>query len=156
MLLKRVIAQPFDSLSVVGKDIETWFKTELLTFYKNYGFDAQAIDAEIAKLQGARDEAHAARFEAAIRRFRIVPMLDEAIAMLGEMPLPPYIAGKRGTDEKDKADYQTIFAEKEGAVPRDGLGMLVEQAAESFQLWRGVRPPTGPVLADLRALLTQT
>jgi lambda family phage tail tape measure protein len=56
VLLKRVIAQPFDSLSVVGKDIETWFKTELLTFYKNYGFDAQAIDAEIVKLQAARDD----------------------------------------------------------------------------------------------------
>ncbi len=56
VLLKRVIAQPFDSLSVVGKDIETWFKTELLTFYKNYGFDARAIDAEIAKLQTARDD----------------------------------------------------------------------------------------------------
>ena len=56
VLAKRVIAQPFDSLSVVGKDIETWFKTELLTFYKNYGFDAKVIDAEIAKLQGARDD----------------------------------------------------------------------------------------------------
>ncbi|MCB5424394.1 tRNA preQ1(34) S-adenosylmethionine ribosyltransferase-isomerase QueA [Altererythrobacter sp. CC-YST694] len=34
----------------------------------------------------------------------------------GRMPLPPYIAGKRPTDEADRQDYQTIFAEKDGAV----------------------------------------
>lgn len=51
------------------------------------------------------------------------PALDEAIAAVGEMPLPPYIAGKRGTDEQDKADYQTVFAEKEGAVAAPTAGL---------------------------------
>ena len=34
----------------------------------------------------------------------------------GEMPLPPYIASKRGIDDKDREDYQTMFAQKDGAV----------------------------------------
>ncbi len=45
------------------------------------------------------------------------------------------------------------WARGHGASPRDGLGMLVEQAAESFALWRGVRPPAAQVLRELRALL---
>ena len=45
------------------------------------------------------------------------------------------------------------WAREHGAMPRDGLGMLVEQAAESFALWRGVRPPSGQVLAELRAVV---
>jgi shikimate dehydrogenase len=43
------------------------------------------------------------------------------------------------------------WARAHGAQARDGLGMLVEQAAEAFWVWRGVRPPTAPVLSALRA-----
>ena len=47
------------------------------------------------------------------------------------------------------------WAQQHGAVGRDGLGMLVEQAAASFALWRGVHPPSQQVLQALRAVLAQ-
>lgn len=51
------------------------------------------------------------------------PALDEAIASVGTMPLPPYIASKRPTDEQDTRDYQTIFSAKDGAVAAPTAGL---------------------------------
>jgi len=51
------------------------------------------------------------------------PALDDAIAAFGRMPLPPYIASKRGEDDKDADDYQTLFAEKPGAVAAPTAGL---------------------------------
>ncbi len=45
------------------------------------------------------------------------------------------------------------WASAHDAVARDGLGMLVEQAAQAFEIWRGVRPPAAQVLSELRALV---
>jgi len=51
------------------------------------------------------------------------PDLDAAIAERGEMPLPPYIAAKRGEDAQDRADYQTVYAEEEGSVAAPTAGL---------------------------------
>lgn len=60
------------------------------------------------------------------------PDLDQAIHAVGSMPLPPYIAAKRAADERDRADYQTIFAREEGAVaaPTAGLHFTPETFAK--------------------------
>ena len=47
------------------------------------------------------------------------------------------------------------WAAAHGATGRDGLGMLVEQASAAFELWRGVRPDSAPVLTALRQRMAQ-
>jgi S-adenosylmethionine:tRNA ribosyltransferase-isomerase len=70
------------------------------------------------------------------------PALDEAIATLGQMPLPPYIASRRATDAQDERDYQTMFAEQPGAVaaPTAGLhftpDLLAKLTARGISLHR--------------------
>src|SRR5689334_2939841 len=51
------------------------------------------------------------------------PVLDQAIAERGDMPLPPYIASKRKPDDRDRTDYQTLFARDEGSVAAPTAGL---------------------------------
>jgi S-adenosylmethionine:tRNA ribosyltransferase-isomerase len=51
------------------------------------------------------------------------PDLDAAIAERGAMPLPPYIAARRGEDEQDRADYQTVYAAEDGSVAAPTAGL---------------------------------
>jgi S-adenosylmethionine:tRNA ribosyltransferase-isomerase len=66
------------------------------------------------------------------------PALDQAIAELGSPPLPPYIASKRATDERDAADYQTMFAVNEGAVAAPTAGLHFTPELEAALKARGV------------------
>lgn len=61
--------------------------------------------------------------------------LDEAIKAHGAMPLPPYIEAKRHTEERDKSDYQTVYAAHDGAVAAPTAGLhfterLLQQLAD--------------------------
>src|SRR5204862_781633 len=64
------------------------------------------------------------------------PVLDQAVDERGAMPLPPYI--RRAPDERDRADYQTMFARAEGSVaaPTAGLHFTVQLVARLIE--RGV------------------
>jgi shikimate dehydrogenase len=74
----------------------------------------------------------------------------------GEGPVLPQGVLAKGTLAYDMVyGRETPFlaaARAAGARASDGLGMLIEQAAESFLIWRGVRPDTRPVLEELRGV----
>ena len=81
----------------------------------------------------------------------------------GQLPPLPETLIAREAEQVKTACYDMMYgakptlfvqwAQQQGAVASDGLGMLVEQAAESFALWRGVRPQTADTIQHLRAQL---
>jgi S-adenosylmethionine:tRNA ribosyltransferase-isomerase len=66
------------------------------------------------------------------------PALDSAISDLGSPPLPPYIASKRTPDERDLADYQTMFAVNEGAVAAPTAGLHFTPELDAALRQRGI------------------
>jgi S-adenosylmethionine:tRNA ribosyltransferase-isomerase len=65
-------------------------------------------------------------------------VLDQALAERGDMPLPPYIASRRGVDEQDRADYQTVFARAEGSVAAPTAGLHFTESLITALRTRGV------------------
>jgi S-adenosylmethionine:tRNA ribosyltransferase-isomerase len=66
------------------------------------------------------------------------PALDQALEERGDMPLPPYIAARRAADDRDRADYQTMFARDEGSVAAPTAGLHFTDALVEALQARGV------------------
>lgn len=107
------------------------------------------VHSNAAPLEGARYEGLGGD------RFDVVINATSA-GLTGEMPALP-----DGIFESGALAYDMVYgritpfmahARAQGAATADGTGMLVEQAAESFHVWRGVRPDTVAVIAHLRAM----
>jgi shikimate dehydrogenase len=111
-------------------------------------------EALVAGFSGQGVEVSACGFEAIAGPYDIVVNATSS-SLAAEMPPIPASAFAKGTLALDimygsEPTPFMRFAAGQGAETRDGLGMLVEQAAEAFTLWRGVRPETSEVFNKMR------
>jgi len=120
-LLKRLAPDRWTALMKPGKRLKPGDRVRFGQTAETC--ELSGLDAEIAaKGDGGEVEL---RFDLA------GPALDEAVRNLGDMPLPPYIAARRAEDDRDRADYQTVYARDEGSVaaPTAGLHFTPELIA---------------------------
>jgi S-adenosylmethionine:tRNA ribosyltransferase-isomerase len=87
-----------------------------------FGEDSESTACELVRLD-AEVEEKGEGGEILLRFAFAGAFLDEAVERFGEMPLPPYIAGRRAADAQDRADYQTLYAREEGAVAAPTAGL---------------------------------
>jgi shikimate dehydrogenase len=118
---------------------------------------AEELVVRFGQHASARSHISAAPFEAVGGMFDIVINATSA-SLSAELPPIPASVFSAQTFAYDMmyGAQPTVFmqfAASHGAAVRDGLGMLVEQAAEAFVVWRGVRPETAPVYQWLRSQL---
>ena len=116
--------------------------------------------AELAAVFGDLARLHAGSFaDFAGLSYDVVINATSASLSGASLPLPAglFAPGSLAYDMmygKGETPFLRLAREQGAGRCADGLGMLVEQAAEAFLVWRGVRPATEAVLADLRAQLT--
>ncbi|WP_290789024.1 shikimate dehydrogenase [Halomonas sp.] len=114
---------------------------------------AESLAADFSEL----GEITGGGFDAVVGQFQVV-INGTSASLAGDLPPLPedlFAPGATAYDMMYGAE-PTVFlrwAAEHGARPEDGLGMLVEQAAESFFQWRGKHPDTAPVLERLRQAL---
>jgi len=113
---------------------------------------------ELARAFAGQGAVHAAGFEALAGECFDVVINGTSASLQGELPPLPagLLAPEAWCYDMMYGAQPTVFmqwAAAQGAHAVDGLGMLVEQAAESFALWRGVHPDTAPVINVLRDAL---
>jgi S-adenosylmethionine:tRNA ribosyltransferase-isomerase len=107
-LLKRLSPDRWTALAKPGKRLKVGDPVR-------FGEGDGALTAEVA----AKHEDGSITLAFAIAG----PALDDAIRAVGQMPLPPYIAAQRPEDERDRADYQTVYAREDGSVAAPTAGL---------------------------------
>ena len=118
---------------------------------------ADALVAQFAAQTAHPSQVSACGFEDLDAAFDVVINATSA-SLSSAMPPVPAVAFCQATLALDMM-YGKMpspfmeFAASHGAATRDGLGMLVEQAAEAFAIWRGVRPQTSTILEQMRRQL---
>ena len=115
-----------------------------------------ARHARLAEIEGVDCQAFGLTHEAILSHsFDLVINASSSSLQQAALPVPATVLQPNGLAcdlmYGPAAQGFLEWARAHGTEARDGLGMLVEQAAASFQLWRGVQPPTQQVLVELRA-----
>jgi S-adenosylmethionine:tRNA ribosyltransferase-isomerase len=126
-LHKRVADDRWLAFARPAKRLKVGERVRFGTLSESMACELAAFDAEVAaKGEGGEVEL----------RFQFAGVaLDEAISQHGHVPLPPYIASKRGEDARDRTDYQTVYARHDGSVAAPTAGLhftpgLLERLAE--------------------------
>jgi len=118
-----------------------------------------ARHASLAEMEGVDCQAFGLTHEAILSQsFDLVINASSSSLQQAALPVPATVLQPNGLAcdlmYGPAAQCFLEWARAYGTEARDGLGMLVEQAAASFHLWRGVQPPTQQVLAELRGLVS--
>ncbi len=99
-----------------------------------------AVGEVITFSDSLRAEVAARAPEDVVLRFNLAgEAFDAALDAAGQMPLPPYIAGRRAPDAQDREDYQTVFARTPGAVAAPTASLHFDDALMDALRARGIR-----------------